>query len=166
MNSFSSCMCCTGSDDHHFDDVHERDLLQDDVEILANSSMDGSSHWQVDGNAPVEDVNFIFGGEASNWLCVEPTNFSDTCPDSILKPTNEMDASYDGLSSATSDITSKESSFPRGLNSSDALGNIIAEDEVNVMIQSTTDPVGKVNYNIHSIHIHYYNIHLYRLYYY
>jgi hypothetical protein len=135
-------MCC--SEEASYEEPHEMELMQD-INQDAIRSLDGSNHWRAE-EPPVlseeEHAKFIFGGSASSWLSTEPIIFSDENPDSILvcdeDETSCNPVDQDGC--VSSDQTSGESSFHR-VESRDLL---TAEEEIDAMIQSPTDPVGKV----------------------
>lgn len=142
MKRFSSFMCC--SEEASYEEPHEMELMQD-INQDAIPSLDGSNHWRGE-EPPVlseeEHVKFIFGGSASSWLSTEPIIFSDENPDSILAcdedETSSNPVDQDGC--VSSDQTSGESNFHR-VESRDLL---TVEEEIDAMIQSPTDPVGKV----------------------
>jgi hypothetical protein len=148
MMQFPNFVCC--SEDVHYEDPHEIVLLQE-VGSELPQSLDGSSHWKTDlgcTDATVEGVGFVFGGSASSWLSSDPVAFSDTNPDSILEDdgTGYNDDSGDGggggggYGCAASDTTcARSSGHTDGCTSA-----LTAEQEIEEMIQSATDPVGKV----------------------
>jgi hypothetical protein len=138
-------MCC--SEEASYEEPHEMELMQE-INHDAIPSLDGSNHWKAE-EPPVfngeEQVKFIFGGSASSWLSAEPIIFSDDNPDSILACDEDETSSnaVDQDACVSSDRTSGESSFRR-VESGDQL---TAEEEIDAMIQSPTDPVGKVGAN-------------------
>lgn len=149
MMRFSNFMCCT-EDAQHYEDRREIVLLQDaGADFLP--TLDGSSHWKPDdlmvADAAVEEPQFVFGGAASSWLSSEPVVFSDSNPDSILACDDDEDDGAmgecddnAGCLSASSVATIAHSSVP----ASGSQSNLNAEQEIDEMIQSPTDPVGKV----------------------
>lgn len=147
--SFPNFMCCA-EDAQHLEDRREIVLLQDaGADFLP--TLDGSDHWKPDdlavADTSVEETPFVFGGAASSWLSSEPVVFSDSNPDSILAcddeegdaPLGEAEDTG-GFLSASSDATFVQSSEQASGDDS----NLTAEQEINEMIQSPTDPVGKV----------------------
>lgn len=146
MLRMTNLMCCS---DEMYEDPHEIELLKE-VNHEAIPSLDGSNHWKADssslGGDSVVEVPFIFGGSASTWLCPESIQLSDANPDSILACDIENDgAVYDesvGQPSASSE--SCEAKEPMDVTSSSAQ-SYSAELEIEAMIESPTDPVGKVS---------------------
>lgn len=142
INGFKSLMCCG---EENVEDTHEMELLKEDPSSEIRS-LDDSNHWQSepiagsfeDKEADPQDAQFEFGGEASAWLAVEPNIFVTPC-----ESRSEDDLACDESVhlSSSSDITSGESSqhlYAKNINLSSA------EAEIRAMLQSPTDPVGKV----------------------
>lgn len=149
MNHFSNLMCCG---DDAVEDAHEMELLKD-VNGEALPNLDETIHWKVVDSSVQEsatqhendasDSSFVFDGENPAWLISEPFVFvgsaHEKLTDEELKEKSEEDERYyddSGHISSTSDLTSGDSIFVSSVSS--------AEYEINTMIQSPTDPVGKV----------------------
>ena len=163
MNQLSHLICCNDSVDYK--ETNEIELLKD-VVYDGLASMDDSNHWKMDNDTLIDsgdDVKFIFGGSGSHWLGVEGEPiFDDYNPDSFLQCNvsddvvstrtgeneHERDLEYncedyeddnadndEDLKVGFSDITSRESSERNGVD---------AVTLIHAMIQSSTDPVGKV----------------------
>jgi len=140
INGFKSFVCC-GED--HLEDPHEMELLKE-VPCGELRSLDDSNHWRPElvavssegKEADPSDGQFEFGGEASSWLAVEPNVFSLSS-----RSEDEQTGDESVHMSSSSDVTSGETaqqSSPHDSNES------VAEAEINAMLESTTDPVGKV----------------------
>lgn len=145
-------MCCA---DDSVEDAHEMELLKD-VNGDALPNLDETIHWKVVDNSVHEsppahcehdpsDSSFVFDGENPSWLIAEPFVYVATgnLGESESAKEDMQDNSDDthyyddaGHVSSTSDLTSGDSIYV------DSSRN--AEREINVMIQSPTDPVGKV----------------------
>jgi hypothetical protein len=154
MMRFSNFVCC--SEDGHCEDPQEIVLLQQ-VGSELPQSLDGSSHWKTDlgcTDATVEGVSFVFGGSASSWLSSDPVAFSDTNPDSILEDDgtgyNDYSGDGGGYVCAASDTTCARSSG----HTDGGTSALTAEQEIEEMIQSATDPVGKVHALLHMFYAH------------
>lgn len=143
MNGYKSLVCCA---EEHVEDPHEMELLKVDASSEVHS-MDDSNHWKTepiaggsDGKgADAHDAHFEFGGEASAWLTVEPNIFVTPC---TSRSEDELGGDESVQLSSSSDITSGESSQRQHANK--AINASTAEAEISAMLQSPTDPVGKV----------------------
>ncbi len=140
IKGFKSFVCC---EEDHSEDPHEMELLKE-VPCGELRSLDDSNHWRAElvavssegKEADPSDGQFEFGGEASSWLAVEPNVFSLSS-----RSEDEQTGDESVHMSSSSDVTSGETaqqSSPHDLNKS------VAEAEINAMLESTTDPVGKV----------------------
>ena len=140
ISGFKSFACCG---EEHSEDPHEMELLKE-VPCGELRSLDGSNHWKAElvavstegKEADPSDGQFEFGGEASSWLAVEPNVFSLSS-----RSEDEQTGDESVHMSSTSDVTSGETAQQSSPHDSSASA---AETEINAMLESTTDPVGKV----------------------
>lgn len=157
MNHFSNLMCCG---DDAVEDAHEMELLKD-VNGDALTNLDETIHWKVvdssvqDSSTQQEhdasDSSFVFDGENPVWLISEPFVYIDADRDKLTdegqkEKSDEDERYYDdsGHISSTSDLTSGDSIYVSSSSS--------VEYELNAMIQSPTDPVGKVIRIVCTVH--------------
>lgn len=144
MNGYKSLVCCG---EENVEDPHEMELLKVDPSSEVHS-MDDSNHWKTepiaggfDGKGPdAHDAHFEFGGEASAWLTVEPNVFVTPC---TSRSEDDLGGDESVQLSSSSDITSGESS-QRHQGTKAIINASAAEAEISAMLQSPTDPVGKV----------------------
>lgn len=151
MNHFSNLMCCA---DDAVEDAHEMELLKD-VNTDSLPNLDETVHWKVADNSvngsstqcehDASDSSFVFDGENPTWLIAEPFVYPAGAGGHVEVDDggvemNEDTHYYDdtGHISSTSDLTSGDSIYVSSSRN--------AEYEINTMIQSPTDPVGKVKY--------------------
>ena len=140
ISGFKSFACCG---EEHSEDPHEMELLKE-VPCGELRSLDGSNHWKAElvavstegKEADPSDGQFEFGGEASSWLAVEPNVFSLSS-----RSEDEQTGDESVHMSSSSDVTSGETAQQSSPHDSSASA---AETEINAMLESTTDPVGKV----------------------
>ena len=157
ISGFKSFACCG---EEHLEDPHEMELLKE-VPCDELRSLDGSNHWKAElvavstkgKEADPSDGQFEFGGEASSWLAVEPNVFSLSS-----RSEDEQTGDESVHMSSSSDVTSGESAQQSSPHDSSASA---AETEINAMLESTTDPVGKVCHFLCAILTSEYNLLVY-----